>query len=73
MLQWEKGLSGQLGTARLEDLALTSGATSPPVPGDAHPAAWSTGDKVHFGVSQPPPAREDTAECGVHPPIPSLK
>jgi len=39
MLQWEKGLSGQLGTAQLKKLALTSVATLPPMPGNLHPAA----------------------------------
>lgn len=49
MLQWEKGLCGQLATAQLEELALTSGATPPPAPGNVHPAAWKTTDKVNLG------------------------
>lgn len=49
MLQWEKGLCGQLGTAQLEELALTSGATPPPAPGNVHPAAWKITDKVSAG------------------------
>lgn len=49
MLQWEKGLCGQLGTAQLEELAPTSGANPPPTPGNVHPAAWETTDKLSLG------------------------
>lgn len=66
MLQWEKGLYGQLGTAQLEELALTSGATPPPAQGNVHPAAWKSTDKVSLCDHKMTPACDDSTECSVH-------